>query len=561
MDKGSTATVSQPGLGLCSLAAIALTVAYVWQSDRSTSSQDSGDAVPLGAANPSAWTALAPARHARSEANFVVHDGGAFHFNGFNENLGIENTVERYDLEDGTWETVAETTDSPGFPTALTHNGVVVIDGEAWLIGGRIGRHPGDVSNQVVIFDLETYAWRDGPELPVPFAGGGAAVVDKQIHVFGGLDDEARCDVETYLVYDLNSPGNGWQDHTDTSPFPLARNHFATAVLDDQIYVIGGQIGHDNCARYAQQRTQTAFVHKLDPDTHDWDRVEDLPWTQSHAEPSTFTHMGKIWSMGGVRLADRILSYDASDDEWTWHKELELPRSLLAPGARIFGGNQLVLFGGGGPHTRAPRKETWLSTLPGLPPSDDDVVSTDGTHVDTEADDSDSDELESVDEQPDSSESTSTADESTQAEEPAEEPADEETTADDVEIDDTNDAADEITLQSSESGNDSHVEVETMDDTLSVDEADADAPPPEVIVIAADGDAPVDESTDEPPREVDADTTGSNVDIVSNDDTQASRTTKSSGGGAAIWLWLFVLPGLVSQAYSNTLSLRKRIAN
>ena len=349
------------GLG-CLLAIIAL----VWAFSKFSSSET--DKIPeFASAIPGeVWSQRSPATFARSEGNLVVHNGGVFHFNGFNPQLGVQNTVERFDIADGSWSTVAETNDSPGFPTAVTHNGLIVNNGEAWLLGGRIGRHPGRVTDSVVIFDLNTFSWRDGPQLPAPFAGGGAALIDNHIHLFGGLDDKARCDVNVHWVYDLNDPASGWQDITNTAPVPLPRNHFATAVLDDRIYIIGGQHGHDNCASLTQQRMQTKFVHVYDPASNQWDRLADLPWVQSHAEPSTFVHNGLIWSLGGVRNADRVLSYDPDTDEWLWHNSIDLPQPLLAPGARIFNNNQLFVFGGGAPSTRAPINETIVATVPAL---------------------------------------------------------------------------------------------------------------------------------------------------------------------------------------------------
>ena len=319
-------------------------------------------------ADAATWTALESAAHPRVEGAFVVHDGGAFHFNGFRKGLGIQNSIERYDVDAGTWQTVAETTDAPGFPTALTHSGTVVVDGETWLIGGRIGAHPGAVTDRVFVFDLDTYAWRAGPTLPLPFAGGGAALVDRRIHAFGGLDAEGRCDVDTHLVFDLDAPGDGWQDLSGDAPFPSPRNHFATVVLDGLVYAVGGQIGHDDCAALAQQRVQTPLAHVYDPAANAWERLADLPWPQSHAEPSSFAHAGLLWSVGGMVQGDRVLSYDPATDAWTWRQDLGLPSPLLAPGARILGGDRLHVFGGGAPDVTNPRAETWVSDVPGLAP-------------------------------------------------------------------------------------------------------------------------------------------------------------------------------------------------
>lgn len=312
------------------------------------------------------WESLHPATVARGEGVIVEHDGGLFHFNGFDENIDIENSVERYDIASDSWQFVSTTSTSGNAPTAVTHNGLVVIDDEAWFIGGRIGDSPGRVSDRVVIFDLERYSWREGPELPVPFAAGGAAVVDNRLHVFGGVDSQTRCDVSTHIVYDFDDRDAGWRNLGRTSAFPKPRNHFATVVMNDLIYAIGGQHGHDHCAGLATQREQTRYVHVYDPSFDRWTRLKDLPWAQSHAEPSTFAHAGRLWSVGGLKQGKRVLTYDPAANKWTYRRDLDLPTALFAPGARIFQGNRLHVFGGGAPNVRNPRKETWVTTVPGL---------------------------------------------------------------------------------------------------------------------------------------------------------------------------------------------------
>ena len=204
-------------------------VALVWVVSRFSSSET--DQRPqFAAATPGeVWSMRSPSTFARSEGNLVVHNGGVFHFNGFTPQLQIQNTVERYDIAAGSWSTAAETNDAPGFPTAVTHNGLIVHNGEAWLLGGRVGPHPGWVTDSVVIFDLNTFSWRDGPVLPAPFAGGGAALIDNRIHLFGGLDDVARCDVNTHWVYDLNNPANGCLLYTSPSPRDRTRSRMPSS--------------------------------------------------------------------------------------------------------------------------------------------------------------------------------------------------------------------------------------------------------------------------------------------------------------------------------------------
>lgn len=533
----------------------------------------------LGAANPGVWSPLQPSSFRRSEANLVVYDGGVFHFNGFNELLGIENSIERYDLDTGIWETVGETSDAPGFPTALTHNGLIVVDGEAWLIGGRVGRHPGWVTDSIVILDLNTYTWRDGPTLPVPFAGGGAVLIDQRIHVFGGLDENAECDVDLHLVYDLDSPADGWQDWSDTAPFPQPRNHFATVLFEDHVYVIGGQIGHDNCAAYTKQRQQTNLVHRYNPESNTWTKLGNLPWVQSHAEPSTFVHNDRIWMIGGVSNADRVLSYDANTDEWTWHAELDLPQDLLAPGARIFNGNQMYIFGGGAPSTKFPVNDTLIASVPwlvgdqttnsdedseGETANEQDIATTGDNNIDDETDATEEEMAADVTESNDNinsntdSDSTSVdeghiADSSSASEGENTEPTG-------IETDTVSESDMESEPNDSEAGQDNS----NTGETESGDPIAADDPVSEVSVSTEENIAagPVIINTTQTANDNTTDTTdttnsvqlststdasdngGNTLMETTNTTNQAESVVKTGGKGASLWLWA-ILAGLL----------------
>ena len=341
-------------------------------------------AVP--AASAADWTALAPAPTARTEGQFAVHDGGAWHFNGFDARIDLQTSVERYDFANDRWEKASGTSTGGSMPNGVTHNGLVMVGDEAWLIGGRVGDHPGRVTDRVWIMDLDTREWREGPRLPVPFAGGGAALVGDTLHVFGGVDARAECDVATHVALDVDAPGDGWRNLGGDAPFPNPRNHFATVVLDGLVYAVGGQYGHDRCASVSKLNEQSRLVHAYDPSTNRWTRRADLPWAQSHAEPSSFAYANRLWSVGGLVEGDRVMTYSPDDDAWTWRKDLKLPTRLMAPGARIRD-DRLYVFGGGAPNVRHPRTESWVTPVPGLssddrtdedPPTDDDDAPTDG---------------------------------------------------------------------------------------------------------------------------------------------------------------------------------------
>lgn len=318
-----------------------------------------------------AWTTVAQTLDDRTEAIRVQREGSLWLFNGFDDDIDIRPSIERYSLADNNWTAISSTLNSPDGGAALTHAGSVMVDDELWLIGGRLGNHPGPVVDRVMIYNFRTDLWREGPRLPEPFAAGGAAFVGGRVHVFGGIDAQASCDVDHHWSLDPDNTSDGWQNHGTSSPMPLARNHFSTVVLDDMIYAVGGQHSHDPCAS-RPGRTQTSYLHVYDPAKESWTRLADLPTPQSHAEPSTFVHDGRIWMVGGAVAGDRVVIYDPATDKWEERADLALPQRLLAPSAAIADG-RLFVVSGGAPDVNNPTRATRVIVLP-----DDDTSSDSG---------------------------------------------------------------------------------------------------------------------------------------------------------------------------------------
>jgi len=298
-----------------------------------------------GSASAQSWVKQSNMKVARVEATAVDYRGDIYVFNGFKPGIRIADSVEKYDASTKKWSIISNTVVGNG--SAMTHNGVVRVGADVWLIGGRIGSHPGRVSNRVWIFNLDKKKWRPGPDLPTGVAGGGAALVNNKIHWFGGLDTKARCDVGNHYTYDLGKPAAGWKNITAQAGMPSPRNHFSTAVAGGIIYAMGGQYGHDGCPG---ARTQdTTLVHAFNPKTNKWTKKADLPSKNSHTEPGTFVYKGDIYTTGGENAQDKVWKYNPRTNKWSTFKIL--PEKLVAPIARIIDGN-LIVAGGGAPLAR-----------------------------------------------------------------------------------------------------------------------------------------------------------------------------------------------------------------
>ena len=250
------------------------------------------------------WTTLGEMLHARTEAQGIVYDGELFVFNGFGPSILIENSAEKYTPTNNQWTAITSVPrQRNGLVWATTHSGFALVGDTCWIVGGRVGNNPGPVTNQVWCYIISQNKWIEGPILPVRGGGGGLGRLGNKLHYVGGFDDLAHCDLDIHLVYDLDEPELGWQDITDTAPLPDARNHFGTVVAEGKLYVIGGQYGHDAGCLRLPANSPPGFdireVFSYDPITNRWSRLADLPYPESHIEPSTFYLDGDIYVVGG----------------------------------------------------------------------------------------------------------------------------------------------------------------------------------------------------------------------------------------------------------------------
>ena len=136
--------------------------------------------------------------------------------------------VERFDGREWTPETTL-----PG--SGLNAPAAVVLDNRIYLLGG-FNTTTNVPTDQVLIYDLTTKAWRTGPPLPAPRGGHAAAVLDGQIHVVGG--GNSRSTIADHSVFDPVT--NGWKS---LAPLPRAEGSPALVAFSGKLYAIGGRSG------------------------------------------------------------------------------------------------------------------------------------------------------------------------------------------------------------------------------------------------------------------------------------------------------------------------------
>jgi N-acetylneuraminic acid mutarotase len=117
--------------------------------------------------------------------------------------------------------------------TPRDHLAAGVVNGKLYAIGGRInGRHDRSITMNEE-YDPVANRWTTRSPLPTVRSGIAAAVLDQKVFVFGGESPRGtHKEVESY-----DPSGNRWQRW---APMPTARHGLGVALLGRSVYVIAG---------------------------------------------------------------------------------------------------------------------------------------------------------------------------------------------------------------------------------------------------------------------------------------------------------------------------------
>jgi N-acetylneuraminic acid mutarotase len=308
--------------------------------------------VPVLATPQITWKTVAPSPVVRAEALGGIVNGKVYLFGGLfadtDGHILARTRGDVYDVASNTWTQLGDE------PEPVTHAGTAIDGNIIWFVGGYVGDHPAPPTTHTWKYDTMTDIWTAGPELPIARGAGAAAIVGREIHFFGGMDDARTTDEGDHWSLNLDDPDATWQVR---APLTNPRNHVAVASLGGKLYVIGGQ--------HAQESAQVAQsdVDCYDPATDTWTSVAALPGPRSHVNESTFVMNGKIIVLGGEigynLPQNTIYAYDPSLNSWSLIGLLPANRSTSLAG--VIGDNQIISATGNSPY---PTDNVWIGTLP-----------------------------------------------------------------------------------------------------------------------------------------------------------------------------------------------------
>jgi N-acetylneuraminic acid mutarotase len=300
------------------------------------------------------WTQKADMPTARALPGSAVVDGKIYVIGG-QSSLGSIAVVEEYDPAADTWTTRAD------MPTARDGVRAAAVDGTIYAIGGWSGPAGPELStfSTVEAYDPATDTWTTKADMPTARGGSAIAVVDGQIYVIGGMfgpPTEVSSAVEAY-----DPATDTWTKKTD---MPTARYVFAACIVDRRIYVPGGKTKFDPLVC-------VSTVEVYDPATDTWTQASDMPRARMAHSASVVD--GKMYIIGGGDLSEgldhgieqsKIVDvYDPATDTWT--TAADRPTATGNHTAAVVDG-KIYTIGG-----QLPRLVPALSTLyefdPGLP--------------------------------------------------------------------------------------------------------------------------------------------------------------------------------------------------
>ena len=152
---------------------------------------------------------------------------------GIGDSLHHNATVEVYDLDSNTWNKRAD------LPTPRNRLAAVAFNGNIYAIGGLSSQ--GD-TGIVEAYDPNTDIWVRKANMPTARHGHSAVVVDDIILVIGGYSAEIHGTVEAY-----NPDTDQWTRKAD---MPTPRGFLGVAYAKGHVYAIAGRVSDNPIERY-----------------------------------------------------------------------------------------------------------------------------------------------------------------------------------------------------------------------------------------------------------------------------------------------------------------------
>eukprot|EP00249_Psilotum_nudum_P001740 c14391_g1_i1 orf=684-1889(+) len=249
------------------------------------------------------WEQQAPAPVPRLDGAAIQINESLFVFAGYGTIDMVHSHVDVYNLSNNTWGGRIE------MPREMAHSHLgMVTDGRfVYILTGQYGPQCRGPTAKNFVLDTKTYTWAELPPLPVPRYAPATQLWRHRLHVMGGSKEdryEPALEHWSLAVHEGKALEPEWQPEV---PIPRGGPHRACVVVDDRLYVIGGQEGDFKakpgspifkCSR--QREVVYGDVYMLEGEAREWKVLPSMPKPDSHIEFAWVVVNNSIVILGGT---------------------------------------------------------------------------------------------------------------------------------------------------------------------------------------------------------------------------------------------------------------------
>lgn len=235
-------------------------------------------------------------------------------------------------------------------PEKLTHAQGVVDGNNIWFAGGYVGDHPGPGSSHVWKYNTTNDTWTSIVDLPADRGAGGSALIGRELHFFGGMNETRDEESGDHWSLNIDNPNAQW---VRRASLLNPRNHTAGAAVNGVLYALGGQHGQE------EEQDAQNDIERYDPVANRWTKVADLPAGRSHHASSTFVIGNTLIIVGGEtghgQNMRQVTAWNPSTNKFTELTKLPAARSTQVAG--VLPDGRIIASTGNAP---SPVSTTWI---------------------------------------------------------------------------------------------------------------------------------------------------------------------------------------------------------
>ena len=250
----------------------------------------------------------------RGATSSVIVNDNLYVSNGYQENGGNVNYIEKYNITDNKWSVINSSLVPKRFANSETYNNKI------YIFNGWGNSH-------LEIVDLATYKITKGAINHSYTGNSGSAIYNGKIYVFGGSGLNGAATTvfsKRFQYYDIAS--NTWNPLPD---MPTARET-SGKIVNDKLYVIGGFNG-----------TPSRLINVYDLNTNLWIKQYTMP--VGIAGHTLAVSGNKIFIVGGVNNQTFLAYFDTTTNKLHQLSSNMIPRRHAT--AEIHN-NKLYIIGG-----------------------------------------------------------------------------------------------------------------------------------------------------------------------------------------------------------------------